>query len=71
MLVTVIIPTLNEEAFILDSIHAAYQDYSPDEVEIIVVDGGSQDETLRLIPPDVKVIHSKPNRGKRFGASRF
>jgi len=35
-------------------------------VEIIVVDGGSQDATLRLVPPDVKVIHSKPNRGKQM-----
>ena len=62
MLVTVIIPTLNEETFILDTIGAACRDYGPEEVEIIVVDGGSQDETRRLIPPDVKVIESNAGR---------
>ena len=43
MLVSVIIPTLNEEAYILDAIRAAQREYGVDEVEIIVVDGGSQD----------------------------
>ena len=71
MLVSIIIPTLNEEAYILDAIRSARQDYNPDEVEIIVVDGGSQDETLRLIPPEVPVFHSKANRGTQMnlGAS--
>jgi len=64
--VSVIIPTLNEAAYIREAIQAARQDGGPDEVEIIVVDGGSQDATLRLIPPDVKLIHSKPNRGKQM-----
>ncbi len=62
MLVTTIIPTLNEEAFISDAIRSVRQDYSTEEVEIIVVDGGSQDETLGLIPPGVRVIQSKPGR---------
>ena len=62
MLVSVIIPTLNEEGYILDAIRCARQDYDPDELEIIVVDGGSQDETLRLIPPDVEIFHTKSNR---------
>jgi rSAM/selenodomain-associated transferase 2 len=66
MLVSIIIPTLNEEAYILDAIRSARQDYAPDEVEIIVVDGGSQDETLRLIPPEVQVLHSEANRGAQM-----
>jgi rSAM/selenodomain-associated transferase 2 len=66
MLVTVIIPTLNEEAFILEVIRSCRQDYVPEELEIIVVDGGSQDATLRLIPPDVKVFHSKPGRATQM-----
>jgi rSAM/selenodomain-associated transferase 2 len=66
MLVTVIIPTLNEETYILDAIHSARQDYNHDEVEIIVVDGGSQDKTLHLIPPGVLVFQSKPNRGAQM-----
>jgi len=66
MLVSVIIPTLNEEELIQDAIQAARAAYDPDEVEIIVVDGGSQDATLRLVPPDVKVIHATPNRAKQM-----
>jgi len=66
MLVSVIIPVLNEEAFIQDAIGAAREGYAPDEVEIIVVDGGSQDATFHLVPPDVKIIHSEPNRAKQM-----
>ena len=66
MLVTVIIPTLNEEAFIVNAILSSRQDYKPEEVEIIVVDGGSQDETLRLIPPEILVLKSKPNRAAQM-----
>jgi rSAM/selenodomain-associated transferase 2 len=66
MLVTVIIPTLNEEAFIVDALRSVHQDYSFEELEIIVVDGGSQDETRRLIPPEVRVIQSKPNRAAQM-----
>jgi rSAM/selenodomain-associated transferase 2 len=66
MLLSVIMPVLDEEAFILDALRAARQDYSPDEVEIIVVDGGSRDATLDLIPPEVRVLHSTPNRGRQM-----
>ena len=62
MLVSVIIPTLNEEAFIQYAIQAIRQDYDRDQVEIIVVDGGSQDETLGQIPPGVRVVQSNPGR---------
>jgi rSAM/selenodomain-associated transferase 2 len=62
MLVSVIIPTLNEEGYILDAIRAARQDYTSEELDIIVVDGGSQDDTPQLIPPDVQVLQSKPGR---------
>jgi rSAM/selenodomain-associated transferase 2 len=62
MLVSVIIPTINEEAFIQDSIQAVRQDYNQDQVEIIVVDGGSQDRTMSLIPADVRLIESNPGR---------
>jgi len=66
MLVTVIIPTLNEEAYIFNAIQSARQDYHHDEVEIIVVDGGSQDGTIRLIPQEVLVFLSKPNRAAQM-----
>ncbi len=66
MLVTIIIPTLNEESLILDTIRAARQNYGPDEAEIILVDGGSQDATLHRIPPDMQVIHSRPGRARQM-----
>ena len=66
MLVTVIIPTLNEAGFILNAIDAARQKASTHELEIIIVDGGSQDETRRLIPGDIRVIQSKQGRAKQM-----
>jgi rSAM/selenodomain-associated transferase 2 len=66
MLISVIIPSLNEEDFISKAIWAASQDYSHEEVEIIVVDGGSQDGTLDLIPPDVKLLKSELGRARQM-----
>jgi rSAM/selenodomain-associated transferase 2 len=66
MRVSLIIPTLNEEGYLLDALRAARQEYSSEELEIIVVDGGSQDATLSLIPQDVRVLHSRPNRGRQM-----
>jgi hypothetical protein len=66
MLVSVIIPALNEEAFILAAICHARKDTLPGEVEIIVVDGGSTDTTLRRIPRDVSVLHTQPHRARQM-----
>ena len=62
MLVSVIIPALNEAAHIGDCIRAARRHYADDEVEIIVVDGGSTDGTPQRVPPDVRVVHSERGR---------
>ncbi len=61
MLVSVIIPALNEAANITGCIRAARRHYTND-VEIIVVDGGSTDGTLALIPPDVRTLQSERGR---------
>jgi len=66
MLVSIIIPTLNEEANILDAIRSVRQGYGHDEIEIIVVDGGSQDGTLRLIPPNIMVLQSQAGRARQM-----
>lgn len=56
MLVSVIIPTLNEARGIQRTLAAARRAYGLDEVEILVVDGGSTDGTLTEIQsPDVLV----------------
>lgn len=62
MLVSVIIPALNEVENIRKTIAAARRDYAPDAVEIIVVDGGSTDGTPDAVPPDVTLLHSPRGR---------
>jgi len=57
--VSVIIPTLNEEAHIRKTIHSARDE----EAEIIVVDGGSIDETAaRALDSGAEVFTSPPGR---------
>lgn len=68
MLISVIIPALNEAENIERCIAAARQAYTTDEVEIIVVDGGSTDATPDLIPDDV-TLRSSP-RGRAVQLNR-
>ena len=63
MLVSVIIPTLNEADNIERTIVSARRDYGTDEVEIIVVDGGSTDGTPDLVSPPNTLLQSSPGRG--------
>jgi rSAM/selenodomain-associated transferase 2 len=63
MLVSVIIPALNEAQNIQKCIAAARRAYTPGEVEIIVVDGGSSDGTPGLVPPEATLLHSPRGRG--------
>ncbi|MDF1513412.1 MAG: TIGR04283 family arsenosugar biosynthesis glycosyltransferase [Anaerolineae bacterium] len=62
-LVSVIMPVVNEAENIVATIKAAERQYSPEQVEIIVVDGDSTDDTCALIPPHIHVIHSPRGRG--------
>jgi rSAM/selenodomain-associated transferase 2 len=62
MLASVIIPALNEAENIQPCVAAARRDYAPGAVEIIVVDGGSTDDTPDLIPPDVTLIAAPRGR---------
>lgn len=59
--ISVIIPTLNEEANI-DRLLSRLKDNSGD-VEIIVVDGGSEDKTIEIAQAHhVKTLRTKPSR---------
>jgi len=74
MLVSVVIPTINEAEWIRAAVASVRRDYTDNEVEIIVVDGGSVDGTPRLVPDGEVVIESAPgraiqmNRGARVAA---
>ena len=72
MLISVIVPTYNEAENIHKTICSIRQNYSLHAVEIIVVDGGSVDATLRLILAGVRVIISKNGRARQMneGASQ-
>jgi glycosyltransferase involved in cell wall biosynthesis len=64
-LVTIIVPTLNQGRFIRESLQSCLnQDHRP--LEVLVVDGGSSDETLSILramdAPELKWT-SKPDQG--------
>jgi rSAM/selenodomain-associated transferase 2 len=62
MLVSVIIPALNEAEQIARAVRGAAQDYGPGQVEIIVVDGGSTDGTLDRVPAPAKTLAAPRGR---------
>ena len=62
MRVSVVVPVLNETEWIDACVVAARQDYSHDEVEILVVDGGSSDGTRQRVPAEERVIGSPQGR---------
>ncbi len=66
--ISVIIPALNEETNIANSIQAARSGYSTGQVEIFVVDGGSADDTLNRVPDGINVIETKANRAHQMNA---
>ena len=66
--VSVIIPTLNEEDNILTCIYAARRDYTSQEVEIILVDGGSHDKSCEIIPHGVTIIQTQARRATQMNA---
>jgi rSAM/selenodomain-associated transferase 2 len=62
LLVSVVVPVLNEAENIERTIAAARRHYEQDAVEIIVVDGGSTDGTPDLIEPPTRLLYSSPGR---------
>ena len=69
MTISVIIPTLNEEFTItqtLEHLHALPHDGVT--LEVLVVDGGSQDKTHILVGDRARVLMSTPSRARQMNA---
>jgi rSAM/selenodomain-associated transferase 2 len=67
MRVSIIVPTLNEEAHIVENIRSLQQ--LSGEKEIIVVDGGSTDQTITLVSAqNVRVLEAPQGRGTQLHA---
>jgi dolichyl-phosphate beta-glucosyltransferase len=72
---TLVLPCFNEAERLPGTLAALLAELpqGPGEVEVLVVDDGSTDETLAVAcaiatrDARVRVIHSRPNRGKGFG----
>lgn len=72
--VSFVIPCKNEEKTIAETIHKCFQaNYPPEKIEVIVINDGSTDGTLRVLRkmqklyPALIVINWRKNRGKRYG----
>lgn len=62
-----VVPCLNEEKFIIECLQSIRKNFNGDE--IILVDGGSSDQTLELASRfDVKIIKSAKGRGIQMNA---
>ena len=69
MTISVIIPTLNEESTIADTLaHLTSLSLSDVSLEILVVDGGSQDQTQAIIGEQARLIVSAPGRAYQMNA---
>lgn len=64
MTLSIIIPALNEEKSIESTLENLLAHHKPDEV--IVIDGGSHDETVRIASRYAKVISAKPGRARQM-----
>ena len=72
-LVTVVIPTYNKAEYILEAMESVLvQDYPQGNIEIIVIDDGSTDETIKKLEKytnKIKYIHQE-NSGKALAVRR-
>lgn len=67
-MISVIIPTLNEESALPDTLASLFRQAG--EFEVILVDGGSTDRTLEIAAGDtrIKVIHADKGRARQMNA---
>ena len=63
--ISVVIPTLNEEARVEGAVRSARRAFG-DEAELLVVDGGSSDATRTLAEPLARVLVVEAGRGRQL-----
>ncbi len=64
---SIIIPTLNEQKYIQQCLYAiATNAQFPEEIEIIIIDAGSSDATLKDIPDNILVSRQPTFAGNKF-----
>ena len=67
MTVSIIIPTLNEETTIAQTLqHLHTLPRHGIALEILVVDGGSRDQTLALVNSPTRILSTSPSRAKQM-----
>lgn len=64
---SVIVPTLDEEARLDETLRRARSALGP-EAEVIVVDGGSRDRTMEIAADHGRVLSTRRNRGAQLAA---
>ena len=72
--ISIIIPVLNEEQNILKTLNAILNNSYENDIEIIVIDGGSQDKTVEFVKKLGVKIYISPQKGRanqmNFGVSK-
>ena len=67
--VTVVIPTRNEEAAIVDTIRSVPNDGWCEKLDFLIIDGNSTDKTRELAEQEGATVYLEPRKGiKRFCA---
>src|SRR5689334_12191836 len=77
--ISILVPAYNENALILNTLNGlqSFMKNRPESYEIVLVDDGSQDDTVSLIrewqksnPAELKLFVNEANRGKGFSVRR-
>ncbi|MDP7000892.1 MAG: glycosyltransferase, partial [Candidatus Poseidoniaceae archaeon] len=61
--VTVVIPTRNEEAAIVDTIRSIPNDGWCEKLDFLIVDGNSTDRTCELAEQEGATVYNEPRKG--------